>query len=83
MIEAINATYNNKSAYATIQTHFQPNTSPRKEIQCTYRLLNVLFSDKFSEEFSLLGNRATRAGLDTGKCANDKMFWTKVASNFF
>jgi hypothetical protein len=82
MIEAIIAIYNNKSAFATIQTHFQPNNSPRKEIQCTYRLLNVLISDKFSEEFALLDNSVTRAGLDTGECANDEMFWKKVARNF-
>ena len=40
--------------------------------------MNILFSDKFCEEFAQLGNVASRATLDTGKAGNDCHFWEKV-----
>ena len=54
----------------------------RKEPQCPYRLMNFLFSDKFSEEFSQLGNVADQVGPDTGKVANNQLFWEGVQQAF-
>ena len=39
----------------------------RKQIQCPFRLLNILFSDEFAADFADLGNIATRQLLDSGK----------------
>jgi len=36
----------------------------RKEPQCPYRLLNILFSDAFAEGFAQLGNVAAHTELD-------------------
>jgi hypothetical protein len=82
IIEAIVTTSSNKNAYSSVKHHFQPNNSPRKEIQCMYCLMNVLFSNKSCDEFLSIGNSVTRVGLDTGKCANNEIFWRKVVSAF-
>ena len=42
-------------------------TPPRKEPQCPSRLLNILFSDRFSEGLAQLGNVATRLNLMQAK----------------
>jgi hypothetical protein len=82
MIESIITTYNNKNNYTLLKKPTTFNNSPRKEIQCTYRLINILFSDLFATEFSNIGNSATRAVLDAGKCGNDELFWKKIVVAF-
>ena len=57
-------------------------TRPRREGQCAFRLMNLLFSDAFAAEFACIGNVATREMLDTGKASNDKHFWEKVEVAF-
>jgi len=46
-------------------------TPTRKEPQCPYRLLNILFSDMFSEGLAQLGNVANWFELDAGKASNN------------
>jgi hypothetical protein len=60
MINEIIATHKNKTAYTSCKVFPLLKTiyTPRKEIQCTYWLLNILFSDEFSEQFSCIGNTA-------------------------
>jgi len=53
-----------------------PDPAPtRKEPQCPYRLLNILFLDIFDEDFAQLGNVAACTELDAGKAANNQLFW--------
>jgi len=54
----------------------------RREIHCTFRLLNILFSDKFVEDFGNLGNVAKRAELDSRKAANNQQFWETVHADY-
>ncbi len=44
--------------------------------------MNILFSDKLDGDFANLGNVASRSLLDTGKAANDQLFWEKVRADF-
>jgi hypothetical protein len=61
----------------------QPGTtSTRKEVQCTYRLLNLLFSNDFAEEFPQIRNSPSRHTLDVGKAAYEEGFWSKVAKAY-
>ena len=55
---------------------------PRKEVQCAFRLMNILFSDNFAGEFSKIGNVATRECLDSGKATNDMYFRERVRDAF-
>jgi len=49
----------------------------RKEPQCPYRSMNILFY-RFVESFVQLGNVADRAALDAGKVSNSQLFWQRV-----
>jgi len=53
----------------------------RKEPQCPYRLLNILFLDAFAEGFAQLGNVAAPTELDVGKAANN-LFWEGIQEEF-
>jgi hypothetical protein len=53
----------------------------RKEVQCTFRLMNILFSDEFAGEFATIGNVATRESLDSEK-GNNQLFWECVQDAF-
>jgi len=57
-------------------------TPTRKEPQCPYRLLNILFSDRFSEGLAQLGNVADWAELDAGKASNNQLFWEVSQESF-
>ena len=46
----------------------------RKEPQCPYRLLNIIFLGAFFEGFAQLGNVAARTELDVVKAANNQYF---------
>ena len=52
--------------------------STRKEPQCAFRLLNILFTDEFSSKITKLGDAANRYQLDTGKSGNDQYFLKEV-----
>jgi len=58
------------------------NVSTNKEPYCPYGLLNILFSDPFAEGFSQRGNVAAWAKLDSGKAANNQLFWEGVQEAF-
>ena len=45
---------------------------------CPYRLMNIFFSDRFSEGLAQHGNVADWAELNTGKVANNQFFWEGV-----
>jgi hypothetical protein len=60
----------------------QANGPTRKETQCPYRLMNILFSEDFAEEFASIGNTANRQTLDVGKAAYESGFWSKIEAAF-
>jgi len=47
-----------------------------------YRLMNILFSDRFTQEFVQLENVADWVGLDTGKARNNQLFCEGVQESF-
>lgn len=54
-------------------------TTQRKSMHCPFRLLNILFSDEFAEQFSKLGDIPKRFELDSSSnthCQED--FWKSV-----
>jgi hypothetical protein len=84
MITMIHQSYNNKQAYVALQNRKQSKLSgaPKKEVQCSFRLMNILFSDEFVTEFASLGDVASRVSLDSGRAAYDERFWVKVQAAF-
>jgi hypothetical protein len=44
--------------------------------------MNMIFSDGFVSNFASLGDVASRKTLDTGKAANDELFWVEVQRAF-
>ena len=85
MVDALIAAYKNKQLYAAMQNRREDDESgekTRKQAQCPFRLLNILFSDEFADAFSRLGDIATRQVLDTGKAGNDQHFWQGVQKTF-
>jgi hypothetical protein len=44
--------------------------------------MNILFLDESVSNFACLGDVASRITLDTGKAANDKLFWVGVQRAF-
>ena len=51
---------------------------PRKQPQCSFCLLNVLFSDQIKKQFAELGNPHDRETIDVGLAAFNKGFWENV-----
>jgi hypothetical protein len=95
MLLRLQQTYANRKAYAELgyvgQPPAEPRTncggdsttaSPRKEVQCSFRLVNILFSDAFADDFATLGNVASRQLLDAGAAGNDQHFWKTVQASF-
>jgi len=75
MIEKIVSVYKLKEQYSRLNEDVDPFLTPtRKEPQCPYRLLNVLFSDVFCEGLAQLGDVADRFELDTSKASNNQLF---------
>ena len=74
----------NKKIYQAMykEVHESSAGAPRKEVQCAFRLMNILFSDRFALDFANIGNIATRESLDTKKAANDEHFWERVQQEF-
>ena len=54
----------------------------RKEPQCVYRLLNILFLDAFAEGLAQLGNVAACTELDLGKAGSNQLFWEGIHEAF-
>ena len=64
------------------KTKKKASSATRKEAQCPFRLMNLLFSDQFAQEFGELGKIADRQTLDAGKAAHGQHFWEKVQKAF-
>jgi hypothetical protein len=73
--------YVNRRTYSNL-TNENAGKAPRKEVQCSFRLLNVLFSDTFASDFAALGDVANRQLLDSGKAGNDEHFWVRVQDEY-
>jgi len=91
MIDAIKAKHTLLKGYTALDNaHKQQqesqtpgSTATRKEAQCTFRLVNLLFSDTFAEDFSNTGCTPTREAIDRGLVAsNNKAFWDRVRHDF-
>jgi len=68
MLEKIVSVFMFKKRYGKFKDYTEIIiTPPRKEPHCPYRLLNILFSDRFSEGLAQLGNVSDRFELDAGK----------------
>ena len=76
-INAISFAYINRNMYST-----EVDASTCKTRNCTYRLLNILFSDEFAGEFALIGDAGTRTELDAGIASNNRGFWQKIQHAF-
>jgi hypothetical protein len=71
-----------RSTTPTIPAIMTTPTAPRKEIQCSFWLMNILFSDEFAADFAELGNTAGRNLLDNGTAGNEAGFWVGVQGAF-
>ena len=81
MVQKIIALYREKEKYGKL-TDGSGIAAKRKEPQCPYRLMNILFSDRFTKEFTPIANVADQVGLDTGKVPNNQLFWEGVQESF-
>jgi hypothetical protein len=79
IVEKLQNTHRNKKTYSSLQSKQKPI---RKEVQCPFRLINLLFSDQFAVQFATLGDVANRQLLDTGRAGNDEHFWVSVRRSF-
>jgi len=83
MLGKIVSVYKLKERYGRLKDDAELVLTPtRKEPQCPYRLLNILFSDMFSEGLAHLGNLADRFELDAGKASNNQLFWEDIQEAF-
>ena len=77
MVDAIKAKYKFVKGYNALdsarkrqdEAEKPGSTATRKEAQCTFRLINLLFSDKFAEDFCNTGRTPTRDDIDRGAVA--------------
>jgi len=46
--------------------------------QCPYKLMNILFSDRFTKQFAQFENVADWVRLDTRRSSNNPLFWEGV-----
>jgi hypothetical protein len=81
MVDRLIQAYNNRKNYKAMQNR-KEDAAPRKQVQCSFRLMNILFSDEFADQFASLGDAATRQVLDTGMAGNDEHFWVRVREAF-
>jgi hypothetical protein len=81
MVNKLSKTHTNRKAYNALRNR-NNDQAPRKEVQCSFRLINILFSDDFAGDFATLGNIANRHVLDTGMAGNDEHFWVGVQRAF-
>jgi hypothetical protein len=95
MVDKVVCSHSVQASFAAKRRHPQSTTTtssatptitttppPPKEIQCSFRLIHILFSDEFAANFATLGNVAGRNVLDSGTAGNDKGFWVCVQNAF-
>jgi len=80
MLQKLKDSFFNQKQYTRLSQ--EVNSRTRKEPQCSFRLLNILFTDEFSTKFAKLGDAANQYQLDTGKTGNDQYFWEEVCQAF-
>lgn len=81
ILELLAAKKMNEAIYDEIFSPKDGKTTTKKEIQCPFRLCNIVFSDAYAEKLARIGDKATRPELDSGKL-NDEMFWRDVQATF-
>jgi len=60
MIDKLIQQYSNQKAYGMLQaSNKKQDKGLWKQVQCSFRLMNILFSDQFASSFASLGNIAT------------------------
>ena len=74
MIELIIKYHGNKEKYANVLKSLAVSKT-RKESQCAYRLMKILFYNEFAANFAQLGNVVDQVVLDLGQATNDQHFW--------
>ena len=80
-IDAIDALHKAHGVWDFCKDNEPAGNVHRKTRHCPFRLLNVLFSDKFSDDFGRLGDVATASQLTEGDMKS-KVFWTRVKEAF-
>jgi len=55
---------------------------PAKTCNCTFCLINVLFSDEISPKFEKVGERKDKELMHSGLFSNDDFFWQEVADKY-
>jgi hypothetical protein len=88
MVDKIVAAYRSRQVYNKItrqqnvgnDNNVSTSTAPKpqKEVQCSFQVINILFSDTFAADFATLGNIAGRNLLDSRRAGNDEIFWVGV-----
>lgn len=83
-INRIVSAYQNATMYDAADEQLPDFQRPSKSDSLDYRcrLLNVLFSDNFVQRLESLGDRKSRAELDSGGAGRDEAFWRDVATDF-
>jgi hypothetical protein len=56
--------------------------APAKTKNCSFRLINILFSNEVSPKFLTIGAKKDKNLLDTGLAANNEYFWQEVADKY-
>lgn len=80
LVVMLNTYASNRTAYDVDKV---PATRPRKTIHTVFRLLNILFSDEFAENFHQLGDRPSRSELDRNSNTSlSETFWKSVVPAF-
>ncbi len=64
MVERLAGVDEKRQAYNALRTKVK---APRQQVQCSFRVMNILFSDRFAGDFANLGDVASKSLLDTGK----------------
>ena len=80
--DAILATYINRDLYGTGNAGSSKQPT-RKQKQCPYRLLNILFSNEFAADFgTMLDETPIQAQLDSGDAHSNCGFWIHVETAY-
>jgi hypothetical protein len=78
-IEIIERWCKAKKVYKSMQEGYSLIREPRKEVQCAFRLINILFLMNLHTDFATVANREI---LDSGKAGNKMHFWEQVQDAF-
>ncbi|KAE8979922.1 hypothetical protein PF011_g22652 [Phytophthora fragariae] len=60
----------------------QALASTRKTRHCSFRLVNILFSEKFCDRLGSMGTQPKRRELDAGAVGGNNAFWKEVAVEY-